>query len=303
MAMAELAEVANAGVHRQPETGDGATRDGNVEQSPSKPNNACFSKERCRRNILPNILLFCIFVACFSLAVWATVTGHMEDGVKSIADLHYAIVFSIIIVLMLFVNLPCGWGYSVVVTSTGFGLGWKGLPAVLIGGVILGPCLAWFVTRQIILKDATPESLISKVPHKRSRRWIHAIVTGLQEDRCSICIVAATRPSPLVSGWQNLVLSVASPPFWSCYVVGTIIGGSPDATLYTYIGILLRQATDEANRNSNTVRMVTYIVQVVACVLFIALISCAARRRLAKYQRNEEGEPRNGESPCNVTSV
>lgn len=291
--MAELAEVAETG-EQEPETGVGATQEGNVEVRPSKQKTG-ITKERCRK-ILSNALLLCVFLACFSLGAWATITGNLEEGVKSVADLHYAIVFTIIVVLMLFVNMPFGWGYSVVVTSTGFGIGWKGLPAVLIGGVFFGPCLAWFVNRQILLKDSTSEKLISRVPHKRSRRWIHAIITGLHEDTYSILIVAATRPSPLLSGWQNLILAIASPPFWSCYVAGTIIGGSPDATLYTYLGILLRKATDEANSTSDTVNLAIYIIQGVACVLFLLLTSCVARRRLARYHQDEAVGPNEAQS-------
>lgn len=270
-------------------------QDGTSEQSPQR-SKICPLRNGCMHGMPRTILLCLVFVSLFSLSIWATCSGRLEDAVKSISDLHYAIVFSIIAGLMICVNLPCGWGHTVIIAAAGFGISWRALPPVWIGGVLLGPSLAYFVNREIVFRKETPEQIFKRVPHARARRMMQAIAIGIKEDKCHVLIVAATRASPLFVCMQNLVLSAAQLPFWS-FVVGTILGGSPDVALITYLGILLRKTTEEASSRQDTVKIVSFILQVMACVLVTSIISCAAKRALGKY-KPDEGQPKMEVEPC-----
>lgn len=231
-------------------------------------------------------------LSCCGFAVWATVSGELQRWTELLMDLSYGVVCLIIVGILIFLNMPFGYGYSVVVISAGFGFGWAALPPVLLGGMFFGPWAAYAFNQFMFFKGKTPQELVDWIPSARAKRLVRAVILGIRLDRCSVMIVAATRSSPLAVGIQLLILSAAAPPL-GAFCIGVVVGGLPDLVVSIYIGTLVRSALDQASEETDkadSVKLIVIIVQIVACLLLMALVSFTARRMLKKYDTDDSPE-------------
>lgn len=240
--------------------------------------------------MIRNVVVICFAVAFCAFAVWATFSGNLQKWIAALEAIPYPVTFVILILIIMFMNMPFGYGYSVVCIASGFGFGWKGLPPILIGGLLLGPWAAYGVNQCLFFRGKTPEELVHWIPNAQAKRLVRAVILGVRLDRCSVLIVAATRTSPLAVGLQVIILSAAAPPLLS-FAIGMFIGGMPDLILSVYIGTLVRSATDEASggatKQADSVKLILIVAQLLACFLLMGLVSFAARRMLKKYDSDE----------------
>ena len=98
-----------------------------------------------RRNQI--LISVCAFVSLFLLVTILGLLGYIGIAAKHVSSWGFA-AHIVIIVFMIFVNQPFGYGYWISLTAFGYALGWSCIPSAYIG-FILGSMVAFFFTKHV----------------------------------------------------------------------------------------------------------------------------------------------------------
>lgn len=267
------------------------TEDTNVDVGDSTQEGAVDDDEEASKPCITwkGVLQLACYVIVAGLVVWLAIAGHLQTLMNWIKNLPFYFSVPIIFVLQVFINMPFGYGYSVIAVSVGATYGWWGFLLV----TSTGNPAAWIAYHVDKWQVGDTEVILRKFPKGKIQRLARAIAFALHGSTLwqSFIITFATRPSPLITGLQNLLLAgVGRVPFWTVYVPATFMGKLVDDAILIYTGTLIQTVAGDADPLGEGGQLVVIIIQFVAVLLLMTIVSLSVRHILNTQLREEPEE-------------
>lgn len=229
--------------------------------------------------------IFCAFVLLMMAFAYAANKGILQDMALAAAEMGPAghIIF---IILYIFVAMPFGYGYSVVIVSGGFAFGWAGLISGEIG-TALGVTLCYFSTKYLLASWVERKMKTFK---KKTQRVLLSIELAIKSGKGSIGMQMGLRVNPVLPfGWTNAILGVWKIPF-PVFICSSMLGTQVDLMMKTNVGVILQTVgsiSAESTPETKSVIQTQLIIN--STVLLITLTAgCAYSRWIMKNVMPQE---------------
>eukprot|EP00746_Dinoflagellata_sp_MGD_P139430 gnl/MRDRNA2_/MRDRNA2_72889_c0_seq1.p1 gnl/MRDRNA2_/MRDRNA2_72889_c0~~gnl/MRDRNA2_/MRDRNA2_72889_c0_seq1.p1 ORF type:complete len:750 (+),score=106.68 gnl/MRDRNA2_/MRDRNA2_72889_c0_seq1:74-2323(+) len=213
----------------------------------------------------------CAFVTCFiglmALVVGLVATGALTDALISIRQLGI-MAHVIVILILIFTAMPFGWGFTLVITLSGFIFGWVAVIPVEIGSLIGSQLSFYFCRNYAGLWVQTRMQKLSP----RYRRILMGAEMAIQRGRGGILLQVALRVNPaLTFGFTNAFLGISQVSN-KVFFCSTALGIQSDVAVKTYVGVLLSEVGDFAGSTPETQRALQGHLIVQILVFFLLLL-------------------------------
>ena len=241
-----------------------------VKSDTSNKSSQCFRSgdEPCPWNkiraILFTILVFGAVVCCTSL-------GYTAELVVLLSNLGFY-GYIIFVLLLTLTALPCGYGYTIMITGCGAAYGWYGLiPSII--GTITGLCVSYFAST-VCLRKWVKEFLDNKKTNVKIRKIFLEIEGSVDSSWHGFLLLCLAHTTPLTYGWINAFKSSIGVKFL-LYLCSGMLGESPNIIFYAMLGRSLANITSMLNKDEDKSTQqsresfIFLIVQLSASIIFI----------------------------------
>lgn len=233
------------------------------------------------KEIMLGILLLCVFCG-FAFIVYK---GYVQKAAVWAGNLG-PVGHAIFILLYIFVAMPFGWGYSVVIVAGGYCFGMIGIVTAEVGTAV-GSFLAYYVCK-LMLADWVRMKLKGMKP--KTQKTLLAIELAIRQGKGGIGMQTGLRVNPVLPyGWTNAVLGVweVAPGSFLC---STMMGCQVDIILKTNVGVIFKTAgsLDEQTPESKKLIQTQLMIQ---CVVFVVVLvsGCLYSRWIMKNVMPADG--------------
>jgi uncharacterized membrane protein YdjX (TVP38/TMEM64 family)/predicted membrane chloride channel (bestrophin family) len=173
----------------------------------------------------------------------------------------------IFIGLYIFVAMPFGWGYSIVIVAGGFVFGLAGIATAEVG-TLIGAFLSYYLCK-VAMADWVRARLKGMKP--KTQKTLLAIELAIRQGKGGIGMQTGLRVNPVLPyGWTNAVLGVweVAP---SSFLLSTMCGCQVDIILKTNLGVIFKTAGSLDKQTPETKKLVQTQL-IIQCTVFVVVL-------------------------------
>lgn len=244
-------------------------------------------KKTSLKEILTGVAFVILLLGFVYIAGATNILQDMATGAAALGPIGHLIFIG----LYIFVAMPFGWGYSVVLIAGGYSFGWVAI-ATAEGGTLVGSTLAYILCKKL-LADWVRLKLKGMKP--KTQKTLLAIELAIRSGKGGVGMQTGLRVNPVLPfGWTNAVLGMWEVPPTS-FICSTMLGCQVDIVLKTNIGVIFSTVGSMSEATPETKKLVQTQLIIQCCVFVVILIcGCGYSRWIMKNvmppEGGEEGE-------------
>eukprot|EP00746_Dinoflagellata_sp_MGD_P133387 gnl/MRDRNA2_/MRDRNA2_67079_c0_seq1.p1 gnl/MRDRNA2_/MRDRNA2_67079_c0~~gnl/MRDRNA2_/MRDRNA2_67079_c0_seq1.p1 ORF type:complete len:753 (+),score=119.52 gnl/MRDRNA2_/MRDRNA2_67079_c0_seq1:136-2394(+) len=216
------------------------------------------------KEILLGICIFCLF----GFFMWLAMNGYVQAAAVWAGNLG-PVGHLIFVGLYIFVAMPFGWGYSIVIVAGGYVFGLTGIATAEVG-TLIGAFLGYYLCR-VAMADWVRAKLKGMKP--KTQKTLLAIELAIRQGKGGIGMQTGLRVNPVLPyGWTNAVLGIweVAP---SSFVLSTMVGCQVDIILKTNLGIIFKTAGSLESQTPETKKLVQTQLYIQCAVFLVVLVA------------------------------
>eukprot|EP01119_Soliformovum_irregulare_P008227 TRINITY_DN2134_c0_g2_i1.p1 TRINITY_DN2134_c0_g2~~TRINITY_DN2134_c0_g2_i1.p1 ORF type:complete len:290 (-),score=30.41 TRINITY_DN2134_c0_g2_i1:1145-1969(-) len=251
----------------------------NVENNVEEPTEVVVSKAARVRTIIMRIVAVLVIMATAFAVVWFAIHPvQLKEGLEWIQGIGWwgNLIF---VVCYVAISFPVSIGYTVLAIACGFIYGILiGTATVIVGSMVIGASLAYWINRTL------------------AREWLTKWIKGKEKAELILELVQANgfkimlllRLTPVPFGLQNALFPIAGIPFLH-YFVATIVGMTPEAIVWCYLGSSTRKLSEIIHGGQKGVwHYVMFGVEIAAAIGLCVILTVVGRRALKKAMEQKK---------------
>lgn len=219
-----------------------------------------------RKNQGRELGTLCVFGIVLCIFMFLVQQGYLQDAALGAAELG-PVGHVIFIFFYIFVAMPFGWGFSLVIIAGGYCFGWLGLISAE-SGTLIGSLASYMVSKKL-LTHWVKQKMKGFKP--KTQKVLFSIEMVILSGKGGVGMQIGLRVNPVLPfGWTNAILGMWEVPLPN-FIVSTMLGTQMDIMLKTSLGIMAKTVGEFATSTPEQQAMMEtqLIIQIVIFVIFV----------------------------------